>query len=146
MSAATNHAENKIADGLFRTTVLTRPATWYVVLFTGAAGETGGGTEVSTSGTAYARVGLASSNANWFGTHGTTTGDSSGTGGAIANAVPITFATPTANWGNVTHWGLADASTGGNLWFQSPLTAARNILLGDGAPVFPAGSLVVTAA
>lgn len=141
MSAATDFAENKLIDGLFRTTTLTRPATWYIGLFTGGPGETGGGTEVT--GGSYARVALAPGNANWYGTHGTITGDSSGTGGLTSNAVPITFATPSANWGTVTHAGLFDASTGGNLWFPVTLTASRLIQNGDGAPVFPAGSLIV---
>lgn len=142
MSAATNHAENKLIDGLFRTTVLTRPATWYIALFTAAPGEAGGGTEVT--GGSYARVALAPGDANWLGTHGTITGNSSGTSGLTANAVPVTFPTPTADWGNpVTHWGAFDASTGGNLWVQSPLTVPIPILNGFGATVFPIGSLVV---
>lgn len=141
MSAATNFAENKIADGLFRTTTLARPATWHIALFTAAPNDTGGGTEVT--GGSYARVGLTPSDTNWFGTHGTTSGASSGTGGVISNAVLVQFATPTADWGTIVSAGLFDASTGGNLWFQGALLTPRLVQDIDPAgPVFASGQLI----
>ncbi len=140
--SATNYLENKLADHLFRTTTYSQPAALYVGLFTATPSDTGGGTEVS--GGSYARVQNNPGNANWNGTHGSTTGVSSGTGGQISNAVLLSFPAPTGTWGTVTHFGIFDASSGGNLLFYGALTSSRLIQSGDGAPVFAAGSLTVT--
>ena len=145
MSAATNYLENKIIDWLFRGQTFVPPATMYVGLFTSAPSDAGGGTEVT--GGAYARVAIASTLANWAGTQSAgSTAASSGTGGQTSNNNVITFPTPTANWGTATHFGLFDAPTGGNLLFQAAMTAPKSINNGDPAPVFPAGTLLGTAA
>ena len=99
MSAASNYLENKLVDHLLRGQTLTAPATVYVGLSTTAPGEASFGTEVS--GTAYARVAVTSSLANWAGTQGAgTTVASSGTSGLTSNNAAITFPTPGAGgWG-----------------------------------------------
>jgi hypothetical protein len=140
MASFTNYLENKLADHLFRATAYT-PGTMYVGLFTAAPSDTGGGTEVS--GGSYARVSVTKADASWNGTHGTTTGNSSGTGGTVSNAASITFPTPTANWGTVTHFGLFDASTSGNLLVWAALTASKTVNNGDPAPMFQAGALTI---
>lgn len=81
----------------------------WLALFTAAPSDTGGGTEVSTSGTGYARV-------NTSGMWGTPSGGP----GAVANSTLIAMGTATANWGVVTHWGIYDASIGGNLLAWAP--------------------------
>lgn len=141
-TAMTDYLENKLADHLFRTTTFSQPATLAVALYTAAPGETGGGTEVT--GGSYARVANNPANANWNGTHGNTTGASSGTGGNIDNAGAITFPTPTANWGTITHFAILDATSGGNMLIYGALTASKTVNNGDPAPSFPAGSLDVT--
>jgi len=141
-TAMTDYLENKFADHLFRTTTYTQPTTLAVALYTAAPGETGGGTEVT--GGSYARVANNPANANWNGTHGNTTGASSGTGGQVSNAGAITFPTPTANWGTVTHFGLLDATSGGNLLIYGALTASKTINNGDPAPSFNASALTFT--
>lgn len=145
MSAASDYLENKIIDWLLRGQTFTPPATVYVGLFTTAPSDSGGGTEVS--GGSYARVGVGSSLANWAGTQsaGSTTA-SSGTGGQTSNNGAITFPAPTANWGTVTHFGLFDASTSGNLLFWAALTASKTINNGDPAQVFAIGALTLTLA
>lgn len=142
MSQASNYLENQIIDHIFRTASFTKPTALYVALFTAAPSDAGGGTEVA--GGSYARVNLAPLNANWQGTHGNTTGASSGTGGATSNASAITYPAPTADWGTVTHIGIFDALTGGNLLLWQALTASRTILNGDPAPSFAVGALSVT--
>ena len=144
MSAFSNYLENKLADHLFRTTTFSQPATIYIGLYTAAPSDSGGGTEVS--GGSYARVQNGPGDSNWKGTHGTTSGASSGTGGQVSNAGVVTFPTPTANWGSITHFGIFDASSGGNLLFHGALTAAKTVNNGDPAPTFPADSLTVTLA
>lgn len=140
MAALTNFAENKLIDALLRAQAIGTPATWHVGLFTAAPSDTGGGTEVS--GGSYARVAVTASLANFAGTQsaGSTTA-SSGTGGTSSNNNAITFPAPTANWGVVTHFGLFDASSAGNLWIYAALTASKTINNGDAAPSFAAAAL-----
>jgi hypothetical protein len=140
---ATNYLENKLIDHIFRSATFAKPAALYVALFTSAPDDAGGGTEVAGGG--YARIAIAPGDLNWTATQGGTSGISSGTTGATANAAPIQFAAPSADWGTVTHIAICDAVTGGNRIVWSPLTAAKTILLGDPAPLFPPGSLTITA-
>lgn len=145
MSAMSNYLENKIIDWLLRGQAFTPPSSVHVALFTGAPSDSGGGTEVSTSGTGYGRVSIGATLANWAGTQasGSTTA-SSGTGGATSNNSVVTFGTPTANWGQVTHVALFDASTGGNMLFHGALSQPKTINNGDPAPTFPAASLGIS--
>lgn len=140
MAAFSDYLENKIADWLLRAQTFTPPATQYVALLTAAPSDAGGGTEVS--GGSYARVAVTSSLANWAGTQssGSTTA-SSGTGGTTSNNSALTFPAPTANWGTVTHFGVYDASSAGNLLWWGALTQAKTINNGDAAPSFAAAAL-----
>jgi hypothetical protein len=142
MSAMSDYLENQIADHIFRGSTFAKPASLFYGLFTAAPSDSGGGTEVT--GGSYARVSVSPSNANFNGTHGSTTGASSGTSGNLTNAAAVTFPTPTANWGIVTHWGLFDAASGGNLLFQGPLSTSKTVNNGDAAPSFTAGSFSMT--
>lgn len=142
MSAMSDFLENKLIDQLFRGQSAPATTTLYVGLLTSAPSDTGGGTEVS--GGSYARVAVSSSLANWAGTQsaGSSTA-SSGTGGQTSNNNAITFPTPAATWGNVTHFGIYDAATGGNLLFWGALTIAKTINQSD-TVTFPAASLAIT--
>lgn len=142
MAALSDYLENKIIDWLLRGQAFTPPANVYVALFTAAPSDTGGGTEVS--GGSYARVEVASSLANWSGTQaaGSTTA-SSGTGGTTSNNATITFPAPTASWGTITHMGIFDAATDGNLLAYGALTTSKNVNNGDAAPSFAAAALTI---
>ncbi len=107
---------------------------WFVALFTAAPGETGGGTEVS--GGSYARVKSIPLDANWAA--------SSGGNGLTENSGAITFPTPTANWGSVTHLGMMDRQTSGNMLAQAALGTAKTVNNNDPAPSFAAGALDFT--
>ncbi len=142
--AFTDYAENRLVDALFRGQSLGAPATWYVGLLTSACSDSSAGTEVS--GGSYARVGVTASLANFAGTQsaGSTTA-SSGTGGQTSNNIAVTWSTaPTANWGVVTHYGMYDASTAGNLWLCVALSVSKTINNGDAAPSFAIGAATVT--
>lgn len=140
MAAWSNFAENKIIDAVFRGQALGAPATLYVGLLTAAPSDAGGGAEVT--GGSYARVAVTSSLANWAGTQAAgSTVASSGTSGTTSNNAKITFPAPTAAWGGVTHFGLFDAATGGNLWVYAALTTPKTINNGDTAPSFEISSL-----
>jgi len=142
MSAMSDFLENKLIDQLFRGQAAPTTSTLYVGLLTAAPSDSGGGTEVS--GGSYARASVTSSLANWAGTQsaGSTTA-SSGTGGQTSNNNAITFPTPSAGWGTVTHFGIYDATSGGNLLFWGALTIAKTINQAD-TVTFPAASLSIT--
>lgn len=142
MSQLSDYAENQIADHMFRTATWAKPTGLYYALFTAAPSDSGGGTEVS--GGSYARVNLAPLNANYEGTHGSVTGASSGTNGRIRNAVAITFPAPTADWGTVTHFGIFDASSGGNLLIHGAFSVSKLISNGDQAPAIAINGLAVS--
>lgn len=139
---ASDYLENKIIDHLFRTATFAKPAGLYFALFTAAPSDAGGGTEVAGGG--YARVNLAPLDTNWKATQGGVSGVSSGAGGVTSNAVAITYPAPTGNWGTVTHFGIFDAASGGNLLIWDALTASRSILSGDPAPAFAIDALTIT--
>ena len=70
----------------------------------------------------------------------------SGTGATrmiTRNAADVEFAVATANWGTVTHAGVRDAATGGNLLLHGKLNLNKNIGIGDQFRV-PANQLTFT--
>jgi hypothetical protein len=137
-----DYLENKLIDQLFRGQSAPTTTTLYVGLLTSAPSDSGGGTEVS--GGSYTRASISSSLANWAGTQSAgSTAASSGTGGQTSNNTAITFATPSAGWGTVTHFGIYDAVSGGNLLFWGALTIAKTINQAD-TVTFPAASLSIT--
>lgn len=150
MAALSDFAENKLIDWLLRAQAIgitgasaaagTGPTAVFVGLLTAAPSDAGGGTEVT--GGSYARQSVTSALANWAGTQSAgSTAASSGTGGTTSNNGTITFPAPTANWGVVTHFGVYDAVTTGNLLFWAALTVNKTINSGDAAPSFAAAAL-----
>ena len=144
MSAMSDYLENKLIDHILRNTSFSLPSTIYVALYTAAPSDAGGGTEVS--GGSYARVQVGPGTTDWRNTQNSGSGASSGTGGQTANVADITFPSPTGNWGSVTHFGIHDHVSAGNLLFHGALTVPKTVNNGDPAPKFLAGSLVVTLA
>lgn len=134
MSAMSDYLEGQLRAHIFRTATFTKPTTLAIALFTAAPSDAGGGTEVSGGG--YARVALNPADANWTA--------ASGTDGVTTNASSINFGSASANWGTVTHFGIFDATTAGNLLFWGALTTSRTVNSGDGPVSFAAGSLSVT--
>lgn len=49
----------------------------------------------------------------------------------IKNSAEVSFAAATADWGTVTHIGIRDAATAGNLLYFGALDNPRSILTGD---------------
>lgn len=147
MSQASNYLENKLTDHIFRNTTFTAPTGLYISLHTADPTDAANGAEVSTSATAYARTLVTPNTTNWAGTQsaGSTTA-STGVGGVSSNNGTITFPAPTGSWGVVTHFGVWDASTSGNLLVFGALGASKTINGGDAAPSFAAAALTVTIA
>ena len=117
--------ETRVLTWVFTNSSATRPTAWYVALFTSAPSDAGGGTEVS--GGAYARQAVT------FSVSGNT----------ATNSGAIEYSTATAGYGTVTHVGIFDASTGGNLIAHSALTTSKAIDTGD-VLRFPAGDIDIT--
>lgn len=132
MSQMSDYLEGQIRAHIFRTATFTKPTGLTIHLYTAAPGETGGGTEVS--GGSYASQSLNPLDANWTA--------ASSTDGLTDNASQITFPTPTANWGVVTHVAIKDQSA--NYLLYGALTASKTVNNGDPAPNFPIGALDVT--
>ena len=122
-----NFLETEILDHVFGGNAYTAPGTLYLALHTANPDEDGSGAEVSTSGTAYARQTVAF----------TVSGNTATTSAAVE------YATATANFGTVTHVGVWDASTAGNLLAYAALTSSKVIETGDVFRV-PAGDLDIS--
>ena len=133
-SGKSDYLEAKLLNLLFGSVAYSIPGTYYFSLFTSAPNDTGGGTEVNTSGTGYARVSVTNNVTNFP----TITAPASMTNGTAVN-----FPISTAAWGSVVAFGIHDAATAGNLLFWGDLTTARSVLTGD-TPRFAAGALVIT--
>lgn len=134
MAAMSDYLEGQIIDHLFRTGTFAKPAAIYVALFTAAPSDSGGGTEVT--GGSYARAQVTQLDANW---NAPTAGN-----GLTDNVNDIVFPTPSANWGTITHFGIFDASSAGNLLLHGALGTSKTVNNGDPAPKFAAGALDVT--
>lgn len=143
MAALSDYLENKIVDSVLRGQVFPLPVTIHIALWTAATTDVAGvAGEVAVG--AYARVPVTAALANFKSTQNDALA-STGTGGATSNSVVVTFPTPTAGWGTVTHWAAYDALTAGNLLFQAPLTISKVINTGD-AVSFAVGALTLTVA
>jgi hypothetical protein len=114
MAEFSNYLENALINAVLRNTTYTSPATVYVSLYTSDPTDADTGTEVS--GGSYARTAV-------------TMGAPSN--GVSTNSADVTFPTATASWGTVSHIGIHDASTAGNLLFHTPLDTSKTIDSGD---------------
>lgn len=114
MAAMSNYLENALINATLRNTSYTSPASVFVALFTTDPTDAGTGTEVS--GGSYARQAATFT---------------SPSNGSSTLAADVTFPTATGNWGTVTHFGIYDASTSGNLLYHGALNNSKNIQTGD---------------
>ena len=114
MSAMSDYLENEILDHILGTGAYTMPTTVYVGLSTGSFADDNSGTELSGSG--YARVSAS------FG---------AAASGTASNDAAVEFPAATGSWGVVSHFGVFDASTSGNLLIHGAFSASKTITTGD---------------
>ena len=114
MAEMSNYLENALINATLRNTSYTSPTTVYVSLFTSDPTDAGTGTEVS--GGSYARTAVT------FGAP---------SNGVSTNSADVTFPTATGSWGTVTHIGIHDALTTGNLLYHTALDTSKTIGSGD---------------
>lgn len=128
-----NYAENALLNSLFGKTsdfgALASAPTLYAALFTADPGEAGPGSEAGYTG--YARVATVA--ADW----------NAAAGGVIDNANAITFPQASGGSATVTHLGLFDAASGGNLIGSGALTGSLAVSSGI-TPEFAAGDFNVS--
>ncbi len=116
MAALSDYAEKLLLDWMMTSGSATRPTAWYVALYTAAPSDSGGGTEVSSSGYASQAVTFAAATSP---------------GGTTSNTGDITFTAAGGDWGTITHIGIHDASSGGNLLWHGAMTASKTVADGD---------------
>ena len=128
MAEFSNFLEDALINATLRATTYTSPATVYVSLYTSDPTDADTGTEVS--GGSYARTAVT------FGAP---------SNGVTTNSADVTFPTATGSWGTVSHIGIHDASTAGNLLFHTALDTSKTIDSGDIFKI-SSGNLSVTLA
>ena len=126
MGAFSHYLESALINATLKNTAYTSPVTVYLARFTADPTDANTGTEVS--GGSYARQSIA------FGSITTNTN-----GSTVSNSAQVTFPTATAIWGTVTHYGIYDASTVGNLLYHDAWSVSRTVNNGDTAIVATAG-------
>lgn len=128
MAEMSNFLENALINATLRNTAYTSPSVVYLALYTTDPTDADTGTEVS--GGSYARQSIT------FGAP---------SNGVSTNSAAIEFPQAGASWGTITHIGIRDASTTGNLLYHTPLDASKAIATGDIFRI-AIGSLSVTLA
>ncbi|MBB6176371.1 MULTISPECIES: phage tail fiber protein [Anoxybacillus] len=128
MSAISNYLENALINAVLRNTPYTSPSAVYLALYTSDPTDANTGTEVT--GGSYQRQQITFS---------------APSDGMVSNSNEILFPVATANWGTVTHIGILDAATGGNLLFYGAVTTPKTISTNDQLKI-NAGDISITLA
>jgi len=122
-----DYLELKFLDHFTGTASTSAPSAVYLGLATASLQDDGSGTELT--GNNYTRKAITFASAS---------------GGSIASNSAVEFNSATGSWGDVSHWGIFDASSSGNLLFHGSFTASKTIASGDILKV-ASGSLTITA-
>ena len=124
--AKSNYLENKVIDHFLGTSSTSAPSNVYMGLFTSNPTDANSGTEVSGNG--YSRQVINFNAAS---------------SGSATNSSAETFTASGGNWGTITHFGIFDASTSGNLLYHGALTDDKVIEDGDSL-VVASGAITIT--
>jgi len=111
MAAKSSYLNDIILNLVLTNTSYTQPTLVYVGLFTsdGGLADNNIPTQTEISGGSYSREAIT------FGPAGS---------GTISNIGTVTFSTATADWGTITHVGIMDASSAGNVLYWSALDSS----------------------
>jgi len=120
-----NFLETELLDHVFANNAYTSPTAVYVSLHTANPDEDASGAEVSGGG--YVRQ----------------AGSFTVSGNTATTDAAIEYPTATADYGTVTHVGIWDASSAGNMLAYAALTASKTISSGDVFRI-PTGDLDIT--
>jgi len=122
-----DYLELKFLDHFLSVASTSSPSAVYLGLATGSIGDDASGSELT--GNNYSRKAITFASAS---------------SGSIASNSAVEFDPATGSWGDVSHWGIFDASSSGNLLFHGSFTASKTIASGDILKV-ASGSLTITA-
>ena len=125
MAEMSTYLENAVINAVLRNTSYSSPAVVYVGLHTANPTDAGSGAEVSGNG--YVRKSAT------FGAPSS---------GLSTTSAAVEFDQATGSWGTISHVGIWDAVSSGNLLFHTALTASKTIDTGDIFKI-AAGSLSV---
>ena len=114
MAEMSNFLEAALINATLRNTSYTSPAVVYLALYTNDPTDADTGTEVTGNG--YVRQSIT------FGAP---------SNGVSTNSAAIEFPQATGSFGTVTHVGIRDALTSGNLLYHTALDASKTIATGD---------------
>tara|TARA_R110002096_G_scaffold309135_1_gene503621 strand:+ start:6121 stop:6507 length:387 start_codon:yes stop_codon:yes gene_type:complete len=114
MSELSNHLENKFLEITLKGGTAYNVTTAYLALFSTDPTDAGSGTECSW--TNYARQAMT------FGTV---------SGGSVSSSGTITFPAVVGSNVTITHIGIYDASSVGNLLYHTPLDASKTLSADD---------------
>ena len=128
MSALSDYLENEVLDHILGTGAYTMPSSVYVGLSTASFNDDNSGTELSGSG--YTRKVATFAVA---------------TSGTTSNNAAVEFPAATGSWGTVSHFGLFDAATSGNLLIHGAFSVSKTVSSGDILKI-AVGDLDITAA
>ena len=128
MSAKSDYLELKVIDHFLGTASTTAPSNVYLASHTADPLDAGTGAEVSGNG--YARQAITFAAAS--------------SGSASSNSAEE-FTASGGDFGTITHFGIWDALTSGNLLYHGALTASKTIADGDTLR-FASGNITITEA
>ena len=123
-----DYLELKFLDHFTGTASTSAPSAVYLGLSTASLQDDNSGTELT--GNNYSRKAITFASAS---------------SGSIASNAAVEFDAATGSWGSVSHFGVFDAASSGNLLFHGAFSAAKTIASGDVLKV-ASGSLTITAA
>lgn len=118
MAAASNWLEEAILNYFFRNQPVAQPTQIYLALYINDPTDADTGTEVS--GVGYQRQQI---------TFGAPT--QTGNKGVITNNQKVEFSIAGSDWGNISHWGIRTAQTGGNLLCGGSFSRVENVQTGN---------------
>lgn len=130
MAAASNWLEEAILNYFFRNQSVAQPTNIYLALYINDPTDADTGTEVT--GGAYTRQQI---------TFGAPT--QSAEKGVISNNQKVEFPIAGTDWGNISHWGIRSAQTGGNLLCRGSFSRVENVQTGNRFTI-ESGNLQVT--
>lgn len=129
MSKFSDHLETALINATLRGIPYTSPPNVYLALFTADPTDANlTENEVSAEGTAYARQEVVFKEP---------------VDGVTSNQGTVSFPTAALAWGTITHMGIYDAPTGGNLLYHGAVTPSHTVNAATKIE-FPDGSIQVT--
>ena len=118
MAQASNYLEDGVLNYFFRNQSVAQPTAVYLALYINDPTDADTGTEVS--GGAYARKQVT------FGAPAQV-----GEKAVISNNAKVEFDIASTDWGQVSHWAIRTASTGGNQLCHGAFSRVENVQTGN---------------